>query len=266
MGVDELPSSGSSTTDSWSEPTSPTRVEPPVSVPTRAPMTIAMPARDNTLHGIFVPAIPSPPSMGDDILTECSQAMSYWAPPTSPKPVQVTVEKPRTHHSPSDLARDLRKKDLFVEKPDRKEPLGRGQYGPYPKTRLRSTTRCYNSSTLGHFATDCPEPRKPRADRLGNPIPNRSDKAKATQPGIGPTSQPTFSSAEYWTSCAAVRTTHDQPWIRFNRAYLKEILPVLPPGPDILLSRDVERNPGPHPYPRQLGVIVYTIDDLEGMA
>jgi hypothetical protein len=64
----------------------------------------------------------------------------------------------------------------------------------------------------------------------------------------------------------AVRTTQDQPWIRFNRAYLKEIVPVLPPGPDILLSGDVERNPRPHPYPRQLGVIEYTIDDLEGMA
>jgi hypothetical protein len=42
-------------------------------------------------------------------------------------------------------------------------------------------------------------------------------------------------------------------------------VPVLPPGPDILLSGDVERNPGPHPFPRQLGVIEDTIDDIEGM-
>jgi hypothetical protein len=72
---------------------------------------------------------------------------------------------------------------------------------------------------------------------------------------------------EYWgTFACAVLTTADSPWIRFDPRYLKEIVLVLPPSPDLLLSGDVERNPGPlSGFPRQQRVLEYSMDDLESI-
>jgi hypothetical protein len=56
------------------------------------------------------------------------------------------------------------------------------------------------------------------------------------------------------------------PWIKFDPHYLKEIVPVLPPSPDLLLSGDVEPNPGPlSGYTREQGMLEYTLDDLESI-
>ena len=68
------------------------------------------------------------------------------------------------------------------------------------------------------------------------------------------------------TSACAVLAVADNPWIKFDPRYLKEIVPVLPPSPDLLLSEDVERNPGPpSDFTRQKGVLEYTMDDLDSI-
>jgi hypothetical protein len=68
------------------------------------------------------------------------------------------------------------------------------------------------------------------------------------------------------TSACAVLATADNPWIKFDPRYLKEIVLVLPPSPDLLLSGDVERNPGPpSDFTRQQGVLEYTMDDLDSI-
>jgi hypothetical protein len=52
------------------------------------------------------------------------------------------------------------------------------------ESRLLSRVRCYNCGNLGHYATDCPEPRKPRSE---TPAPSRFDKSKTTHPDLGQT-------------------------------------------------------------------------------
>jgi hypothetical protein len=179
-----------------------------------------------------------------------------------------------------------------MEKRDHKEPIGRGQYGSYPNTGLRSTTRCYNCSTLGHYATDCLEPRKPPpltprsrllapvcplschrcgAHQIGDPRPLSVRRHQAGPQHGKPIHHVQFagepSESEYWrASACVVLTTMDNPGIRFDTRYLKEIVPVLPPSPDLLLSGDVERNSGPLScFPMQQGVLEYSMDELKNI-
>jgi hypothetical protein len=73
------------------------------------------------------------------------------------------------------------------------------------------------------------------------------------------------SASDYWFAACAVLATKD-PWIHFDPHYLTEIVPVLPPSPDLLLSGDVEPNPGPlSGYTRDQEVLEYTLDDLESI-
>jgi hypothetical protein len=101
---------------------------------------------------------------------------------------------------------------------------------------------------MGHYASDCPEPRKPIADRYNAskadhpsatapPSQNTMRSANVSQANPKPP-QVTFSGEHsgigYWTAACAVLATKD-PGIKFDPHYLREIVPVLPPSPDLLL-------------------------------
>jgi hypothetical protein len=70
---------------------------------------------------------------------------------------------------------------------------------------------------------------------------------------------------DYWAGCVGVLLNKDQPCIRFDRSYLTEIVVDHTPGPNILLGRDVERNPVPPRFSMQHGVTEYTHEELEEM-
>jgi hypothetical protein len=152
-------------------------------------------------------------------------------------------------------------------------------------SRILSTIKCYNCGTLGHYATDCPEPRKPLSD---TPVVKWYDPAKTPHPAQGQllshgqalggqrtanvpqlntgATQPqvSFVGESYWAGCSAIRVTQDYPWTRFDRAYMTEVISSNALGPDILLCGDVERNVGPH-YIRSTDVLSYSHEDLRGM-
>jgi hypothetical protein len=57
----------------------------------------------------------------------------------------------------------------------------------------------------------------------------------------------------------------DCPCVRFYRSYLVEIVEDNSPGPNILLSGDVERNPGPLRSSQSYGVSEYTLKEIIDM-
>jgi hypothetical protein len=74
-----------------------------------------------------------------------------------------------------------------------------------------------------------------------------------------------FAGNDYWAGCSAVLVDKDRPRVRFNRNYLVEIVEDNSPGPNILLSGDVERNPGPPRFSQSHGVSEYTLEDIVNM-
>ncbi len=142
---------------------------------------------------------------------------------------------------------------------------------------LLGGTTCWNCGEQGHYSSKCTKPRKPRVKTL-----IRYDKSKASYP-IGqrtanvakeakpePGKQVEFSTGgdSYWAAMAVRRSSTR--WIRRDRAYmirmnfLVEDVPGAVPGPDILMSGDVERNPGPTSPVHATTISVSTIVEMKG--
>ncbi len=142
---------------------------------------------------------------------------------------------------------------------------------------LLGGTTCWNCGEQGHYSSTCPKPRKPRSD-----TPTRYDKSKTAYPAgqrtanVANVAKPEaekrveFATGGngYWAAVAVRRSSTR--WIRRDRAYmirmnfLVEDVPGAVPGPDILMSGDVERNPGPTSPVHATTISVSTIVEMKG--